>query len=167
MDSVFPYKKVVVIGCCGAGKSTFSKQLAEKTGLPLFHLDNIYWKPDKSHLKHRAFLKEQRKIMRTDCWIMDGNYGKTMMHRLKRCEVVYFFDLPTEDCLKGVMNREKKRSDIACELEPDEEFLDFIKSYQEKSRPAILLRFSKFPKLNVISFQSHEEVDRYLCSVST
>ncbi|MBQ7597352.1 MAG: adenylate kinase [Clostridia bacterium] len=166
MGQSFPYKKVVVIGCCGAGKSTFSKQLAQISDLPLYHLDNIYWKPDQSHLKHRAFLKEQRKIMRTDRWIMDGNYGKTMMHRLKRCDIVYFFDLPTADCLQGVMKRDKKRNDIACELEPNEDFLNYIKSFQEKTRPAILLRFSKLPNLNIITFQSHEEIDRYLHSIT-
>lgn len=39
-------KKVIVIGCPGSGKSTFVKALHEKTGLPLFHLDMMYWNAD-------------------------------------------------------------------------------------------------------------------------
>ena len=31
--------KVIVIGCPGSGKSTFSRALHELTDLPLYHLD--------------------------------------------------------------------------------------------------------------------------------
>jgi len=39
-------KRVMVIGCCGAGKSTFSRKLAEITKLETIHLDQYYWKPN-------------------------------------------------------------------------------------------------------------------------
>ena len=35
-------KKVIVIGCPGSGKSTFSRALHERTGLPLYHLDLLF-----------------------------------------------------------------------------------------------------------------------------
>ena len=41
---MFEYKKIAVIGCCGAGKSVFSRKLASVTGLPLYHLDIMYWR---------------------------------------------------------------------------------------------------------------------------
>ena len=37
-------KKIIIIGSPGAGKSTFSFALAEKTGLPLYHIDKLFWK---------------------------------------------------------------------------------------------------------------------------
>ena len=37
-------KRILVIGCPGAGKSTLSLELAELSGLPLIHLDKEYWK---------------------------------------------------------------------------------------------------------------------------
>ena len=43
-------RKIMVIGCPGSGKSTLSRELRDITGLPLFHLDNIWWKPDRSHI---------------------------------------------------------------------------------------------------------------------
>ena len=43
-------KKVIVIGSPGAGKSTFSRKLRDKTGLPLFYLDMIWHKPDKTNI---------------------------------------------------------------------------------------------------------------------
>lgn len=48
-------KKIIVIGCPGSGKSTFSKKLHAITGLPLFHLDNINWNSDKSHISREEF----------------------------------------------------------------------------------------------------------------
>ena len=159
--------KIIVIGCCGAGKSTFAKNLAQITGLPLYHLDNLYWRPDKTHLELREFLKMQKKIMKTDRWIMDGNYGGTIKHRIKRCELIYFFDFPADVCLEGVMKRDKKRTDIACELEPDQEFLDYINAYHDHSRPKVLKLLNKQKHKTVVTFQSHEEADKYLHDLKT
>ncbi|MCR5207828.1 MAG: adenylate kinase [Eubacterium sp.] len=156
------YKKIIVIGCSGAGKSTFSKQLAEITGLPLYNLDRVYWLPDTSHLERPDFIKKQKKIMRGDEWIIDGNYRKTIKYRIKECELCYFFDMPTEICIEGVLKRDKKREDIACELEPDEELINDIKAYPEIARPKALKLFEKYPEVRVITFKSHSEVNEYL-----
>ena len=39
-------QKIMVIGCCGAGKSTFSRRLHTVTGLELIHLDQQHWQPN-------------------------------------------------------------------------------------------------------------------------
>lgn len=156
------YQRIIVIGCSGGGKSTFAGQLAEITGLPLYHLDNIYWQPDASHLERPAFIKRQKEIMKNDRWIIDGNYGGTMKYRMKNCELVYFFDMPAEVCIEGVLKRDRNRSDIACELEPDDELLDFIRNYRRVSRPKVLRRLKSHPAVRVITFRSHREVNEYL-----
>jgi adenylate kinase family enzyme len=38
--------KILVIGCCGAGKSTFSKKLLAILNVELIHLDQYYHKPN-------------------------------------------------------------------------------------------------------------------------
>ena len=38
-------RRVLVIGMAGSGKSTFSRALSAKTGVPVIHLDFHYWKP--------------------------------------------------------------------------------------------------------------------------
>ena len=48
-------KKIIILGCCGSGKSVFAKKLNEKTGLPLYHLDNIYWNDDRTHISRYEF----------------------------------------------------------------------------------------------------------------
>ncbi len=155
-------KKIIVIGCSGGGKSTFSKQLAEITKLPLYNLDNIYWLPDTTHLERPVFIQKQEEIMKNEAWIIDGNYGGTIEHRIKNCELVYFFDMPTEVCIEGVLKRDKKREDIACELEPNEELINDIKTYPRRRRPKVLKLFKKYSNVEVITFTNHKEVDAYL-----
>lgn len=156
------YNKIIVIGCSGGGKSTFSKQLAEITGLPLYNLDRIYWLPDATHLERSAFIKKQREIMKNSFWIIDGNYRGTIKYRIKKCELVYLFDMPPEVCLEGVLKRDKNREDIACVLEPDEELINDIKTFGEVARPKMLKLLNEHPDVKIITFKSHKEVNEYL-----
>ena len=74
----FPHARIAVIGCPGGGKSTFSRTLRNMTGLPLYHLDAIYWKPDRTTLSREEFYPLQQAIIQQDKWIIDGNYQSTM-----------------------------------------------------------------------------------------
>ena len=78
-------KRVIVIGCPGAGKSTFSRKLSAKTGLPLHYLDMIWHLPDRTTLSRAEFAERLQEIMCGDKWIIDGNYLHTLPMRLDRC----------------------------------------------------------------------------------
>ena len=71
-------KKIIVIGCPGSGKSTFSRELSLRTGLPLFHLDMMYWNADRTHVEKPVFLDRLQSAMSGEAWIIDGNYSRTM-----------------------------------------------------------------------------------------
>ena len=77
-------KKVLVIGCAGAGKSTFARKLSEKTGLPLYYLDMIWHKADRTTVSTEEFDATLSEIMNKDQWILDGNYLRTMPLRLEK-----------------------------------------------------------------------------------
>ena len=62
-------KKVIIIGCPGSGKSTFSRKLNNITGLPLFYLDMIFHKPDKTIYSQQEFDEKLSHIMELDEWI--------------------------------------------------------------------------------------------------
>lgn len=66
-------KRIVVTGMAGAGKSTFSKALAEKTNLPLIHLDLYLWAPDWVRVPQLEFVETQRRLLSEDTWIVDSN----------------------------------------------------------------------------------------------
>ena len=157
-------KRVLVIGCPGGGKSTFSRQLNQLTKLPLYHLDMLYWNEDRTTVPKKVFLERLAGVIAQDEWIIDGNYSSTMEMRLEACDTVFFLDYPTQVCLEGIAARKgKARADIPwVEEADDEEFLQFVCKFQEESRPEIIRLLDKYPAKQLIVFRSREEAGDYL-----
>lgn len=157
-----------MIGCPGAGKSTFSRKLSKKTHLPLFYLDMIWHRPDKTDIGREAFTKELLGIMSGDSWIIDGNYLYTLPLRLEQCDTVVFFNLPVDVCMEGAMQRVgKPREDMPwSESELDPEFRQWILDFPSTQLPIIKeLLAAAGPGLNVIEFRSRTEADDFIDSI--
>ena len=157
-------KKVIVIGCPGSGKSTVSRALHNKTGIPLYHLDMMYWNADKTTVEKSVFLERLSVVLEKDEWIIDGNYGSTMELRMAACDTVIFLDYPLDVCLDGIKERRgKPRSDMPwIETEEDAEFIEFIKNYNEQQKPKELELLKKYSDKNIIIFKSREQPDAFL-----
>lgn len=157
-------KKVIIIGCPGSGKSTFARELAKKTGIPLYHLDMLYWNADKTTVGREAFRARLAEVMAGDEWIIDGNYISTMQWRMECCDTVFFLDMPLEVCLAGIeARRGKKRSDMPwVEQEEDKEFIDFVRTFDAESRPKIVEMLSKYNCKDVIAFKNYGEIAEFL-----
>ena len=134
------------IGCSGSGKSTFARKLRDKTELPLFYLDMIWHKPDRTTISKDYFDSSLSEILKNESWIIDGNYGRTLEMRLKECDTVFLFDLPVEICIEGVNSRRgKPREDMPwIEETPDEEFMNWIADFSEKHTPEIYRLLEKY-----------------------
>ena len=162
-------KKAIVIGCPGSGKTTFAEKLNKLTGLPLYHLDAIWHKPDKTHIPREDFDRRIWEIFATDEWIIDGNYNRTIEMRLKECDTVFLFDLPTEVCLQGAIQRiGKGRYDLPwIETELDPEFEVFIREFPETTLPKIYSLIEKYKEdKTVVIFKSREDADEYIRNLS-
>ena len=157
-------KKVIVIGCPGSGKSTVSRALHNKTGIPLYHLDMMYWNADRTTVENSVFLERLSAVLEKDEWIIDGNYSSTMELRMVACDTVIFLDYPLEICLDGIKERRgKPRSDMPwIETEEDAEFIEFIKSYNEQQKPKVLELLEKYSDKNIVIFKSREQTDAFL-----
>ena len=157
-------KRILVIGCPGAGKSTFARRLRDETGLPLYHLDMIWHRPDKTNIGREEFDLRLSEIFEKDEWIIDVNYDRTLEMRFKRCDTVFLFDLPTEVCLRGAESRiGKKREDMPwVEEEFDGEFRQWIVDFSKRALPHIYELTDKYKDKNIIIFRSHVEVDTYI-----
>ena len=159
-------KKIIVIGCPGSGKSTFSKKLNKITGIPLYHLDMIYWNEDRTKVPRHVFIKEMDSIIDKDSWIIDGNYESTMEKRMVACDTVIFLDYPTNVCISGIMERRgKTRSDmpwIEKSDEVDEEFLTWVNDYNIESRPLVMELLKKYNDKEIIIFTSRDDTNEYL-----
>ena len=159
-------KKVIVIGCPGAGKSTFARKLAAKTGLPLYYLDMIWHRADRTIIGRVEFDRQLDKLVNEDEWIIDGNYARTLPIRLTHCDMVFFFNLPLEICIEGVKSRlGKERIDMPwTDDELDPEFLQWIIDFPRLVVPEIEHHLKHFDK-TIIRFQSRVEADNYIESL--
>ena len=105
MSAPPPGQRVVVTGMAGAGKSTFSRALSAKTGLPVIHLDVHFWQPGWTEPLDAAWRETQRALLAGDEWIVDGNHLDTLDLRLERADTVVFLDTPWWVCARRAFLR--------------------------------------------------------------
>ncbi|MCR1899815.1 adenylate kinase [Irregularibacter muris] len=160
-------QKVIVIGSPGAGKSEFARKLRDAMKIPLYYLDMLWHKTDKTNISRDEFDLELNKILNLDKWIIDGNYLRTLEIRLKECDTVFLLDYPLNVCLAGAKSRiGKKREDMPwIETEFDEEFKQWIEDFPEDQLPQIYDLLKENKQKNIVIFKSREEADKYLESI--
>ena len=157
--------KSLVIGSPGAGKSTFARKLRDVTGIPLYYLDMLWHRPDRSNISREEFDRQLLEIVQKDRWIIDGNYQRTLRHRLEACDTVFLLDIPPKACLAGAKSRVgTAREDMPwVETGLDEEFRQWIVDFPKTQLPQIYQLTEEYrEKRNVIIFRSREEADDYL-----
>ena len=158
-------KKIIVIGCSGSGKTTFSQKLCEKTGIQLFFLDAVWHRSDKTHISREEFDKRLGAILALDSWIIDGNYSRTLERRISACDTVILFDLPTEVCLDGAISRlGKKRIDMPwIDTELDPWLKNEIEQFASKSLPVVYQLIDKYKdEKDIVIFKSRDAAEDFL-----
>jgi adenylate kinase family enzyme len=111
-------RRVVVTGMAGAGKSTFSRALSAKTGLPLVVLDKHFWLPGWAEPTEAEWREKQQRLLAGDSWIADGNYRATLDLRLERADTVVFLDMPWWLCAWRALVRGVRSRPAGFELPP-------------------------------------------------
>ena len=156
--------RILILGCPGSGKSTFARALAARTGLPLVHLDNLWWRADGTHIPREAFDRALDGLLQGEQWIMDGDYSRTYEVRLRAADTVIFLDYPEDVCMAGITARVgQERPDIPwTESTLDPELVAMVRNYASSNRPALLSLFQKYPAKQVLTFTSREEADCWL-----
>ncbi len=98
-------QRILIVGPCGAGKSTLAFQLSERMALPVFHMDKLNWRPgwvESSSEDLRARIAE---VTAGERWIIDGTYGGTLDARLPRADSVLYLDYPISLCVRRMLTR--------------------------------------------------------------
>jgi adenylate kinase family enzyme len=163
-------KRVLIIGSGGSGKTTLARRLAERTGLPLIHLDALYWRPGWDPTPGDEWRSRVETLSRGERWIMDGNYGGTLDLRLDACDTVVLLDVSRWVCLWRVLTRRlRHRGAVRSEMAPGcperftWEFLEWIWTYPTRRRPAILERLELLrARKAVYVLRSGKDIDEFL-----
>lgn len=158
-------KKVIVLGSPGAGKSTFARKLRDLTGLPLYYLDRIWHKPDRTTVSREEFDAALGEILARDEWIIDGNYNRTIERRLIACDTAILLDYPVEVCIAGAMARVgQEREEMPWTEETlDSEFARYIEAFAAQQLPHVYELLAQYGKgRNILIFHSREEADAWL-----
>jgi adenylate kinase family enzyme len=170
-------RRVLVIGCGGAGKSTLARELAVRTGLPLVHLDRLYWKPGWTQTPAEEWQAVVRDVVAGERWVLDGNYGSTLELRLAAADTAIYVDMSRRTCLRRAVWRwlrwrgRATRSDLpdGCPESLDLEFLRWIWSYPTRHRPRTLERLTEFERRGgrVVVLRNSAEARAFLDSAGS
>lgn len=137
----------MILGSGGAGKTRLALELSERTGLPVVHLDLLFWRPnwqpaplEEARAAVAAAAEEER-------WIMDGNFLGLGLDdpRLRRADTVVFLDVPRLRCLWRIVSRRvrdggRRRPDLpeGCVEGLEREFVLWVWRYPRDNRPRVL-----------------------------
>ena len=159
----FLYQRILVIGCGGAGKSTFARAMGERFCLPVVHLDKLWWLPGWVERDREEFDELLEKELEKPQWIMDGNFSRTFGRRLDFCDAVVFLDLPTEECVRSIYARVEEyrgrvRPDMTegCPERIDGEFEEWVSNFNACTREHMLKALSDSGKPAFV-FPSREQ----------
>lgn len=157
-------QRIIVIGCPGGGKSTFARWLRDKTTLPLYYLDQLWHKPDRTVRSRDEFDADLETILAQERWIIDGHYNRTLERRLAACDTVFLLDLPTTVCMEGAAARiGQPREDMPwIEQEFDPAFREYIAAFAEEQLPKTYELLKQYSDKTIVIFRSRADIQQYI-----
>ncbi|MBX8621901.1 MULTISPECIES: AAA family ATPase [Pseudomonas] len=161
-------QRIVILGNAGSGKSTLARALGERFGLPVIHLDKLFWEPGWVEPDAEQFRARVRQAVAADTWVCEGNYARrTFDLRLPRTDLIIWLDTPRLTCLvrvikRSVMNRPRPDLAAGCREKIDRAFLTFLKfvwSFDRGYRPGIDgVRQAIGPEIPVVHLRGAREI---------
>ena len=163
-------KRVAIVGSGGAGKSVLARRLGDLTGLPVYHLDALNWKPGWVETPKEEWRALVAELATRERWIIDGNYGGTMEARIAAADTVIFLDFSRWRCLWNWTKRVvrwwgRARPDMGpgCVERFDPDMPKWIWGFPKKGRIAILDRLNRLAAgKTIFTLRNPAEVRRFL-----
>lgn len=166
-------QRIIILGPSGSGKSTLAKKLEKVLGLPLIHLDKIYWQPGWVESDREDFAARLAGLLEDPAWIVDGNYTSHLPARFNAADTIIHLDYPRRIHMARVLKRiatsyGRVRFDMApgCPEQLDLEFLIFCWTFQKVQRPKLLAQIERVQdSKNILSFSHPDETESWLQSL--
>jgi adenylate kinase family enzyme len=166
-------RRILVLGCAGAGKSTLARRLAAALALPVVELDRMFWRPGWVEAPREEFRDAVARVAAMPNWIMDGNYTFTFDLRLPLADTVVLLDLPRHICMWRVIMRTARgygrtRAGLAedCPERFDWEFLNYVWNFRTAHRPKIAMALAQYANnASLHRLESPQMVKRFLAMI--
>ena len=165
-------ERILIIGCSGSGKSRLARILGKELGLPVVHLDQLWWQADWQNVTVEEFDSRLAMDLEMDRWIIDGNYSRTREARLSRCDTVIYLDFSRWVCLLGMCqrimsNRGKTRPDMpaGCPERFSWEFVKWIWNFNKNNRVQNYTYLAKAKHAKAVVLKNRKEVRRFLDTI--
>jgi adenylate kinase family enzyme len=167
-----PPQRIVIVGCSGSGKSTLARKLGQQLGLPVVHLDVLYYLPGWKKSSMAEFRTRVAAAHGGDAWVSEGNFATwTFDIRLPRAEAIIALERPRWLCMWRVVWRavaeRRNRPDLplGCREQIDRDLVDFIWNYGMVGGPQLeAARLDYGPATPVIRLRSDREIAAFLAS---
>jgi len=160
-------KRVAIVGPGGAGKSTFARALGERTGLPVVHLDRLFWKPGWVETPRDEWRQRQSELFAADRWIADGNYGGTFDERFARADTVIIVARSRLACVASAVGRTARNLGRPVQAEGCPErfelaFYRWIWNYERDGQPRLDAALRRHDHLDVAELTTRRSMSRFL-----
>ena len=161
-------QRVAVVGSGGAGKTRFSDELSRRTGLPVVHLDHLYWSPGWVETPSDEWRVAPQERLKADEWIVDGNYAGTFDVRFQRSDTIIVLAPSRWTCVARVLRRTLTNHGRSIQAEGcperiDVKFLKWVWRYQRNSRPVLDAAIREHgASSEVIELSTPREVEQYM-----
>lgn len=159
-------QRILIIGSPGSGKSTLARGLSARTGLPLVHLDQLYWRPGWVEADKDEWNAALAEALAQPRWIIEGNYGTSLAQRLLAADAAVLLDLPTWQCVwrivkRLIAHRGRVRPDVAagCPERLDWGFLWYTVAFRRAVLPGTRTKLADFAGEQIVLRSSREVAD--------
>jgi adenylate kinase family enzyme len=162
------FKKIMIFGIPGSGKSVFANRLAKLLGISIYHLDKYFYVENWKERNYDEFLEIQQKIVRKPTWIIDGNSMKSLECRFQNADIAIYFHFPLWLCFFRVFKRlfQKKWHipDLAkgCTKKVRLRLLKYMIKYHKSYYSVIEKLCNKYPHVKFYIFKSDKDVEQFL-----
>jgi hypothetical protein len=171
-------QRIAILGPAGAGKSWLARELTSALGLPVIHLDRLYWRPGWVPTPEPEWEAAQRRELGRESWIADGlQEARVGMpeHWLDAADTIVFIDATPVSCIWRVIRR-RLSSQAGPEMPADCEpapfyrafpkFLRLLFFYRRTVRPEVLANLARRQQHQQVAIlRSEEDVGSFLADV--
>jgi len=177
MHSLEDIKRIAVVGNAGSGKSTVGRKLHQLLHLPLYHLEQYFWKAGWVHPDRDAYKIIHHELCDRNEWMIEGINVSLWDHRMSQAQAIVILKIPCLLCMWRIIKRtilyyaaETPASPPGCHERISPEFFKFLKwmwdfeaKYNAKGTE-LIEQYGATKQIYVLHLQ--KEIDAFIRNVS-